>query len=360
MRYLFHAILLAVVLSLTFLASPADACGCGGYIPRDGTASVSQERALLRWDGKTEDIVMSLGVLGESKDAAVILPVPSRAEMKLGDARVFDELEDFTKPTIQEERVAPTLMLGAGAAPGAPAVTVLERKQLGPFDVSNLAASDTTALGEWLKQNGYYDNFSPGLAKALQPYADQGWDFIAVRIQPGTSTDMLKGNLDPLWATFATNKLVYPMRASANASNWESVTVYVLADHRVQKNTSFGASDVTFAGWVDPSVLQADPALQSFVTRKWFLTKFEDNVDPKQVNDDFIFTPAPNDDAYRAVRVVKVEDSSLLLPDLAGLLLALVAMFFVTVCLPVLLIIGVIVLIVILIRRRNKARAQAA
>ncbi len=352
MRHLFHASLLAVVLSLAFLESPADACGCGGYIPRDGTASVSQERALLRWDGKTEDIVMSLGVLGESKDAAVILPVPSRAEMKLGDARVFDELAEFTKPTIREERVPPKLMLGAGAAPGERAVTVLERKQLGPFDVSNLAASDTAALGEWLKVNGYYQNFSPKLAQALQPYADQGWFFIAVRIRPGVSNDMLKGNLDPLWATFATNKLVYPMRASANATNWQTVTVYVLADHRVQKNTSFGASNVTFAGWVDPTALQADPVLKSFVARKWFLTKFEDNVDPKQVNDDFVFTQAPNDDAYRAVRIVQVEDSNLLLLDLA-------AIFFVAICLPVLFIIGVIVLIVFLIRRRNKARAQA-
>ncbi|MBI5034801.1 MAG: DUF2330 domain-containing protein [Chloroflexi bacterium] len=352
MRHRFHAILFAVVLSLAFLASPADACGCGGYIPNGGNAYISQERALLRWDGKTEDIVMSLGVLGQSKDAAVILPVPSRAEMKLGDARVFDELAEFTKPQVREERVPSRLTLGAGAAPEGAAVTVLERKQLGPFDVSNLAATDTNALGEWLKANGYYDNFSPGLAKALQPYADQGWNFIAVRIQPGTSTDSLKGNLDPLWATFATNKLVYPMRASANASNWQSVTVYVLADHRVQKNTSFGASNVTFAGWVEPTALQASPVLKSFVTRKWFLTKFEDTVNPKQVNDDFYFTQAPNDDAYRAVRVVQVEDPNLLWLNLA-------AIFFVLICLPVLFAIGIIVLVIFLIRRRDKAHAQA-
>jgi hypothetical protein len=308
---------------------------------------------LLRWDGKTEDIVMSLGVLGQSKDAAVILPVPSRAEMKLGDARVFDELTEFTKPKVEERHVPSKLMLGAGAAPGAAAVTVLERKQLGPFDVSNLAASDTNALGEWLKANGYYQNFSPGLAKALQPYADQGWNFIVVRVQPGTSTDTLRGNLDPLWATFTTNKLVYPMRASANATNQQSVTLYVLADHRVQKSTSFGATNVSFAGWIEPNALNANSVLKSFVTRKWFLTKFEDSVNPSEVNDDFFFTQAPNDDAYRAVRVVEVEDSDLLLLDLA-------AIFFVAICLPILLIVGVIVLIVFVIRRRNKARAQVA
>ncbi len=351
MRHLFRALLLATVGSLAFLASPADACGCGGYIANGGTAYISQERALLRWDGKTEDIVMSLGVLGQSKDAAVILPVPSRAEMKLADARVFDELAEFTKPEIREERVPPKVMLGAGAAPGEAAVTVLERKQLGPFDVSNLAASDANALGEWLKANGYYQNFSPGLAKALQPYAEQGWNFIAVRIQPGTNADTLKGNLDPLWATFATDKLVYPMRASANATNRQSVTIYVLADHRVTKNTSFGTSDMSFAGWIEPTALQAGSILKSFVTRKWFLTKFEDTVNPSQVNDDFFFTQAANDNAYRAVRVVQVEDSNLLLLDLAAIVCVVAAV-------PLGLLVLIVLLIVFLIRRQKKVRAQ--
>ena len=353
MRHFFRAILFAVVVSLAFLASPADACGCGGYIPNGGTAYISQERALLRWDGKTEDIVMSLGVLGQSKDAAIILPVPSRAEMKLGDAKVFDELAEFTKPKIEERRVPSKFSLGAGAAPGEAAVTVLERKQLGPFDVSNLAASDTTALGEWLKANGYYQNFSPGLAKALQPYADQGWNFIVVRVQPGTSDDVLKGNLDPLWATFATNQLVYPMRASANATNRQSVTLYVLADHRVAKGKMFGSSNVSFAGWIDPIALVANSALKPFVARKWFLTKFEDIVNPQEVNDDFFFTQAPNDDAFRATQIVQVEDSNLLL-------LELVEIFIVPICLFFLFVAGVIGLGIVLIRRWSKARAQPA
>jgi hypothetical protein len=340
---------LSTVLSIAFLALPADACGCGGYIPNGGNAYISQERALLHWDGKTEDIVMSLGVLGQSKDAAIILPVPSRAELKLGDAKIFDELAEFTKPTIQEQRVPSSI--GAGAAPSAAGVVVLERKQLGPFDVSNLAASDTAALGEWLKANGYYQNFSPGLAKALQPYADQGWNFIAVRVQPGTSDDVLKGNLDPLWATFATNQLVYPMRASANATNRQHVTLYVLADHRVTKSVAFGDSQVMFAGWIEPTALQASSVLKPFVTRKWFLTKFEDEVNPAQVNDDFFFTQAATDEAYRAVQIVTVPDGTMTLLFIGSIL-------FVSICVPLLLLVLVILLIVFLIRRWRKARAH--
>lgn len=344
-----------IILALTLagfaglLAAPVQACGCGGYIPREGSAQVTQERALLRWDGKTEDIIMSLGVLGQSKDAAVILPVPSRAELKLGDAKIFDELEELTKPLVEEQRVPERLSLGSGAAPGS-GVTVLERKQLGPFDVSNLAASDTSALGEWLKANGYYASFSPALARALEPYAAQGWNFIAVRVQPGTPTDTLTGNLDPLWATFASDKLVYPMRASANAQNQQSVTLFVFSDHRVEKNKAFGSSDITFANWVEPVALTNSPTLKLLITRKWFLTKFEDRVIPSQVNDDFIFTTAASDTAYRATRIVQV-------PDMGITYLNLALTLCVSIGVPILLLGFIGLFLIWLVRRSSKQGA---
>lgn len=345
---------LTIILALTlaglaaFLASPAQACGCGVYIPHEGAGKVSGERVLLRWDGKTEDIIMSLGILGQSKDAAVILPVPARAELKLGDAKIFDELEELTKPLVQEKRVPGSLALGAGAPPPESAVRVLERKQLGPFDVSNLAASDANALGAWLQANGYYASFSPAQAHVLEPYAAQGWNFIAVRVQPGTPTDTLSGNLDPLWATFASDKLVYPMRASANAQNQQTVALYVFADHRVEKNKTFGSSDITFADWVEQDELTNSPALKPLITRKWFLTKFEEQVIPSQVNDDFVFTPSATDSAYRATRIVEV-------PDMGLAYLNLAAVICITVAVPILLL-GFLGLIVVWAIRRTPKR----
>jgi hypothetical protein len=84
--------MIGIALALALSSQPIEACGCGGYIPQGGDAYVTQEQALLRWDGTTEDIVMTLGVLGSSQEAAVILPVPSRATVKLGDAQIFDQL----------------------------------------------------------------------------------------------------------------------------------------------------------------------------------------------------------------------------------------------------------------------------
>ena len=132
------------------------------------------------------------------------------------------------------------------------------------------------------------NTISPKLVEAFKAYVAKGWFYVAVRLRPGAGTT-LKGALDPLWVTFATDQLVYPMRASANARSQQSVTLYVLAPHRVQKIQVFGDSHVPFADWVAPNTLNADPALAPFVTSKLFLTKFQETVDPARVNDDFFF-----------------------------------------------------------------------
>ncbi len=117
-----RAAALAMLLSAMAMVVPAQACGCGGYIPHDGQASVSQEQALLRWDGQTEDILMSLGVLGRSSEAAVILPVPSQAKATLSQAGVWDELNQMTRPLEKHEKrnVLPLPLMGAGACAGYP------------------------------------------------------------------------------------------------------------------------------------------------------------------------------------------------------------------------------------------------
>ncbi|HSH81123.1 MAG TPA: DUF2330 domain-containing protein, partial [Herpetosiphonaceae bacterium] len=92
-----RAALLLAALGGVWLAMPVAACGCGAYIPREGEARVAQERALVRWDGATEDIVMALSVEGRSTEAAWILPVPAEATVALADARLFDALEEFTR-----------------------------------------------------------------------------------------------------------------------------------------------------------------------------------------------------------------------------------------------------------------------
>ncbi len=337
-------VFLAIFLAITFAfeATPVDACGCGIYLPREGEASVSQEHVLIRWDGQTEDIVMTLGVLGSSTEAAVIFPVPTRATVKLADARVFDALRELTKPTVKNELVI-LPMLGSGASAPQSAVTLLERQQLGPFDVSTLAATDANALGDWLETNGY--NLAPEVIQALEPYVTQGWFYIAVKLSPGAGSEGLKGELDPLWITFPYDQIVYPMRPSALARDTLTVFMYVLADHRVEKLQSFGYESVQYADWVDPVTLEKDSPLAVFVPKKLFLTKIVETIyQPEMIKDDFVFKFAASDDLFHAVEFHYIY-------DIAGIPLIILVP---AICLLVPFSLGLLVLVIVLVWRRKQ------
>jgi hypothetical protein len=272
---------------------------------------------------------MTLGVLGSSKEAAVVVPVPARAEVQLADGGVFDTLQELTKPIVKKE-IAFFPFVGGADGAGAPgSVALLERQTLGPFDVSTLAATDADALGNWLEDNGY--NLAPEVTEALQPYVEQGWYYIAVRLSPGADEDDISGSLDPLWITFDYDQIIYPMRLSALARDSLTVFMYVLADHRVQKPMSFGYEDVQFADWVEPSSLEESSPLAPFITKKLFLTKIVEQIyDPASIQDDYAFEFAASDETYHIVRYEYVYDIAgipffILIPGGILLFVALIA-----------------------------------
>lgn len=255
---------------------------------------------------------MELDVVGQANEAAWILPVPARAEVKLGDPELFHALYEWTQPLVEERRRHAMPGFGTtseGTMVGARPVTVLERLDLGPFDVSNLAASDANALVEWLQENSY--SFPPELAAVLQPYVEQKWYYVAVRLQTTAAGRPLEGALNPLSVTFPSDQIIYPMRATALAPAAMPVTLYVLAQHRTHKVATFGTGRVTFADWLDPAELPVTSPLHGVVDRRQFLTKFEDVVNPAQVDGDYVFIFAARDVPYREVIVQYRDDYTL-------------------------------------------------
>ncbi|WP_251093196.1 DUF2330 domain-containing protein [Streptomyces sp. Caat 7-52] len=261
-----RARLLAVVLSLlgiqlTWLIAPAYACGCGAMVPDPATRiAVSDERSVLRWDGRQEQIVMRLTVDGDAEHAAWIMPVPHRATVRLGDAALFDQLAEAVAPVHRtryhfwpengEWPFDGRHLAGDAAlpAPGGTGVGVVGRQRLGPFDVARLTATDPAALQDWLRDHGF--SLPARLKTALRPYVDRHWEYVAVRLAPDAHGTALHGALDPLHLTFAADRPVYPMRLSRLATTPQSLGLYVLAAHRMETSGTIGGSppDVLFAG----------------------------------------------------------------------------------------------------------------
>ncbi|WP_030208419.1 DUF2330 domain-containing protein [Streptomyces bikiniensis] len=245
------------------LVAPAHACGCGAMIPdASRRIGVDREESAVRWDGRTETIVMRFRVHGDAERAAWIMPVPSRADVSLGDPELFDQIDRLTAP---ERRDRPYFWPreddwpfdtddgdGAGAMPGAgTGVGVVGRERLGPFDVARLTATDPGALGGWLRTNGF--DLPDRLTGALRPYVDRKWEYVAVRLAPEKKGAVLRGELTPLRIAFASSEPVYPMRLSRLAKTPQTLGLAVLSDHRMEPRSAIGGDrpEVTFAGRIE-------------------------------------------------------------------------------------------------------------
>lgn len=254
-----------LALQLGSLIAPAYACGCGAMVPdANRRIGVDRETSAVRWDGRTEQIVMRFTVRGDAERAAWIMPVPARADVTLGDPELFDALEELTAPEHRTRHYfwprsrdfpfdldVSDGVSGAMPGAGAPDVGVVGRERLGPFDVARLTATDPKALSGWLERNGF--ELSDPLAAELTPYVEQKWEYVAVRLAPDGGTGALTGELTPLRISFASDRLVYPMRLSRLAKTPQSLGLYVLADHRMEPRDSIGGGrpEVTYAGRVE-------------------------------------------------------------------------------------------------------------
>lgn len=298
-------VLLLMFATLTAnIAAPAWACGCGAYIPDRAGAAVVDERALVAWDGITEDILMSFGVRGTSDRAAWVMPVPSAAHVTLGDAAVFDELARITAPRIEyRDSWWPTFgwltegsrgaLESAGARPGG--VSVLANQRIGPFDVTRLAGDDPAALAGWLTAKGF--PHPDGLDANLAPYVAAGWEIVAIQLAPDAAGATLSGTLQPLRLSFASDKAVYPMRLSRSATAPQSVDLYVLADHRMDPSAlplPGNAPTLQYAGRIDA------PALADYRGR--YLTRWTNYLgEPQRIDGDYVFARAATDSDYAQV-----------------------------------------------------------
>ncbi|MEU3727453.1 DUF2330 domain-containing protein [Streptomyces sp. NPDC031705] len=291
------------------LVSPAYACGCGAMVPDGGSRiGVDRESSVVRWDGRTEEIVMRFTVGGDARRAAWIMPVPGRASVELGNPALFPQLADLTRP----ERRTRTYFWprgtdwpfssgssdGVGAAlPGAGApVGVVGRERLGDFDVARLTATDPEALRTWLRDNGF--ELPERLAAELKPYVDQKWEYVAVRLAPREQGRTLRGELEPLRIRFDSARLVYPMRLSRLARTPQSLGLYVLAGHRMEPRSAIGGAvpEVTFAGTVSPGGALGELTGGEPV----FLTAIEQRFpDPSRIDGDHELRATAEDTPYR-------------------------------------------------------------
>jgi hypothetical protein len=270
-----------------------------GYVipePMPSSSIMADQRAVLVYQDGREDLVISVGLDLAALDAgaqmAWVIPVPSTPQVQAADAALFDELDQLSAPEIvykTEYRRGHGWGLSAGNAP--PPVQVLERKQVGVYDVAVLTSGEGHALLDWLHAEGF------AVPDALQPpldaYAAEGWTFVAMRIEPGADWTQVH-DAAPIWLSFKTGRMVYPMRLTGVRDDPLALRLYVLADHRYEMD----GFTVEFAGPVQVELPEGD--MTALFGREFFLTKlFDETLTPAEMAADFYPYQALNDDPYR-------------------------------------------------------------
>jgi hypothetical protein len=322
------------------LAAPARA---DGYIisePVPSSSLMVDQQAVIAYRDGREDLVISADLdfrgAAELPEMAWILPVPSPPDMRVTGDALFAELERLSAPEVVYRTEGRGGLLQGGVAHTAPApVTVLERKQVGVYDVAVLAGREGGALLDWLHVEGF--QVPDALRPALDAYVAEEWTFVAMRVAPGTDPNEVY-RAEPIWLSFDATQMVYPMRLTGVRAEPLALRLYVLADHRYELD----GFTVEFADNVQVEASDSVPNGEYYLTRL-----FDGEVTPAQMAVDFYPRRAPDDEPYR-IQVIQTDVSAGSGIGTAELLLLSGGC-----CLGLVAIVGVAVVAIVLLRRRR-------
>ena len=310
-------------------------------VPVDGGTARVDEWSIVRLEEGREEITMRLESSRAFEQAALVMPVPARADFELGDVAEFDEIERRTRPRVEQKKRY-TLFeggggLGGGAsdedAAGGGAVEVVGEQDLGPLRIVTLRGDDAAAVGQFLEREGF--PVPDGLEPLAQEYLDQGWLLVAARLRAKDGEALQR--LQPLVIRFASDEVVYPLRMSELATGFTVARVDVISHTPVKlaEDGGWPSRDLEDAESTGTGRIYGGP----LPDEDNYLSSFRFAITGGEV-DDPRFVPAERDD----LRQVRYEYDNV--PIGGWILLGIFGLF----------LLGVGAVVFLVVRRRRGAR----
>ena len=239
----------------------ADAAACGGCFHQESpsqpeTTLVTAHRMALSVSPTRTVLWDQIKYAGSPKEFAWVLPVKAGAYLELGSDAFFETLDAATSENVAAPQLAcgggsfggnddgggsgcgcaamsaseGTSMAAAAGPDGAgapPAVSVVHQGTVGPYETVTLHANVKGALVGWLQNHGF------AVASSDQPiidaYSGEGFDFIALRLQPGANVQQMK----PVRVVSPGAQASLPLRmVGVGTGDNVAVTLYVVGEGR--------------------------------------------------------------------------------------------------------------------------------
>ena len=246
MRFFITVVTAALTLAVTTTAQAF----CGFYVSRADTSLYNEasQVVLVRDDDRTV-ITMANDFKGETKDFAVVIPVPTfieREQINVGERSLIDHLDAYTAPRLVEYhdpdpcvRYEYSRMKQLGNAMPAAAtsdmvqeaeslgVTIEATYTVGEYDILILSATESTGLIEWLKDNQY--RIPDGAESVVKSYLKQDMRFFVAKVNLEEQSKLGFANLRPLQVAYESNRFMLPIRlGTVNAEAEQELFVYAL------------------------------------------------------------------------------------------------------------------------------------
>ena len=198
--------------------------------------SISTQQSVL-WD--------QIRYSGNPSDFSWVLPVRAGTVVQASSEAWFAALDAATTPTISApNRSCNGAGVGCGGAKGSASfaaqaggtggVQVISQSVVGPYDTATLKASDPRALENWLNANGYV--LPPAMQPTIAAYVAGGFDFIALRLQPGLGVQAMQ----PVRVVTQGADLSLPLRmVAAGVGAQVGITLYVVSEGRYEAAAPF-------------------------------------------------------------------------------------------------------------------------
>ena len=229
------------VSAVTF-AGPRKASACGGcfHPPTQTVTDITDERMLLSVSSTQSTLYDQIAYSGSPSNFAWVLPIHGVVTVGLSADVLFDSIDALTATQINpppQNCPSPNCafagagapLLAASADAGAGVVTVLAQANVGPYATVQLHSTDSSALDNWLTQNGY--NVSAAVQTILDAYVTEGFDFLAMKLLPNQGVQAMR----PVRVTTSGASLSLPLRmASVGTGAITGITIWVVADGRYE------------------------------------------------------------------------------------------------------------------------------
>ncbi len=249
------------------LLSPLFYSFCGFYVSKaDGTLKNKTSQVILVRDGNRTVITMYNDFKGDTKDFAMVVPVPvvlRKDDIKVVDQSVFQKLNDYSAPRLVEywdqnpcygNKEEDKMMSLAGRSLNEVVVTsafgskrssvkIEARYLVGEYDILILSAKESSGLKNWLNENGY--KIPANAEEVLDPYIKSNLKFFVVKVNEKEKQKLNNNFLRPIQISFNSPKFMLPIRLGmANADGDQDLVVYAFTRKGRIESTNYRNVDI--------------------------------------------------------------------------------------------------------------------